>query len=547
MSEKVKRIRPMLKYTMLPGLLPRTYELFASGFAYFAFFMAQIYSIVRLIPLGHPYLNSANMGRYGVRHVVAEASRNLVFKRENADQIILYFLLMGGLVLLAAQFFFLLMAVVSPAAMAGSFADYFGVNHPVAGALTTATRESQDIAFILLDRVFGVPDIFESCVTTAVPCYGLTPGLDFDTVNVTNVPQAPWPFHLAMHSMFQFYSVGLLIIAILIVIYYAIAITAETAQTGTPFGKRFNTVWAPLRLVVAIGLLVPIGSGLNSAQYIVLYAAKMGSNMATNGWITFNTTLNAAVADATLINSEEMIGTPNAPSAKELIRFMILAKACSIMEDASMQLDGGTYLNGGEAVIGDNERNGIRPWLVKAIGTPNREPFAASHAQLGSSSSASLGPHPIPATAPSISYQDALTFYERGDILIRFGELNTERYRSYKGGVRPYCGELVLKNSALFEPGALAIQEAYYNMIAQLWDDSDIRDIAISKAREVFPDIPVRIATNDYTTMSSWSATPLQTPPQALSADFTNLEIKYLGDAGTDGTIHNTKSWMKRL
>jgi conjugal transfer/type IV secretion protein DotA/TraY len=67
--------------------------------------------------------------------------------------------------------------------------------------------------------------------------------------------------------------------------YFAIVVVAETAQTGTPFGKRFNSLWAPLRLVMAFGLLIPISYGLNSGQYIVLYAAKYGANFATNGWI----------------------------------------------------------------------------------------------------------------------------------------------------------------------------------------------------------------------------------------------------------------------
>ena len=95
----------------------------------------------------------------------------------------------------------------------------------------------------------------------------------------------PWPFHDALHALYEFYSIGLLVIAMFIVLYFVVVIVAETAQTGVPFGKRFNTVWAPLRLVIAIGLLVPIGYGLNSAQYIVLYAAKYGSNFATNGWL----------------------------------------------------------------------------------------------------------------------------------------------------------------------------------------------------------------------------------------------------------------------
>src|SRR5690606_13464289 len=42
---------------------------------------------------------------------------------------------------------------------------------------------------------------------------------------------------------------------------------------------------APIRLVVALGLLVPLGSGLNSAQYITLWTAKLGSGFGSQVWL----------------------------------------------------------------------------------------------------------------------------------------------------------------------------------------------------------------------------------------------------------------------
>ncbi|MBL4589836.1 MAG: hypothetical protein JKY11_07160 [Alphaproteobacteria bacterium] len=422
--------------------------------------------------------------------------------------------------------------------MATPFSAYFGVNNPVVGPLSVATRESQDIAFILLDRVFGVQGIFNSCVTTAIPCYGLTPQLAFDVASPAAVPLAPWPFHLALHAMFSFYSTGLLIIGILIVIYYAIAITVETAQTGTPFGKRFNSVWAPLRLVVAIGLLVPLGSGLNSAQYIVLYSAKMGSNLATNGWLTFNNALGAAIAGNGLIDSGEMIGTPNAPDAKELITFMILAKSCAIIEDAAMQQlgkmpplitvqPGGTFATGTQAPLAPYKRNAIKPWLVKSIGAPNNVSYATSHA----AGSGSL----------DTSHADALTFYSNGDILIRFGELNPTRYQKEKGGVYPSCGELILKNSALYEPGAVAVQRGYYELVQRMWADPTIQQIAHHFALQKFPNIPVTLIAGPTPMMgaapgdgggpvykSQWTV-PAPIPPTPNASTFTTLVNFYMG------------------
>ena len=77
---------------------------------------------------------------------------------------------------------------------------------------------------------------------------------------------------MGLHQLFAVYSYGLLLIAVFITIYFMFVVVAETAQSGTAFGKRFNKVWAPIRIVVAFGLLVPIAFGMNSGQFIVLYA-----------------------------------------------------------------------------------------------------------------------------------------------------------------------------------------------------------------------------------------------------------------------------------
>ena len=89
---------------VLPGIIPRFREFFSNGFQWLAVLMAVIYSSVRLLPKNHAYLDPANKGRFGIRHVIAEAANNLVIKKENADQIIVFFALLMGFVILCVQF-----------------------------------------------------------------------------------------------------------------------------------------------------------------------------------------------------------------------------------------------------------------------------------------------------------------------------------------------------------------------------------------------------------------------------------------------------------
>ncbi|OIN87825.1 MAG: hypothetical protein AUJ12_00540 [Alphaproteobacteria bacterium CG1_02_46_17] len=429
------------KYALLPQFLPRMSELFFSGFSYFAYFIAQVYSGVRLLPRGHAYLNVHNVGSFSVFDVIAAAGRGLKYRRENIDQIILFYVILLGLFLMVIQGIFMLASLVMPQAMAFSLSYFFGQSWQPFGS-------DQDLAFILMDRVFGVPGIFDSCVSQVTPCYRSTSNL-IASGTVYTPAVFPWPFHDALHALYEFYSIGLLIIAMFIVLYFVVVIVAETAQTGVPFGKRFNTVWAPLRLVIAIGLLVPIGYGLNSAQYIVLYAAKYGSNFATNGWLVFNSNL----ASGHLI--EGMVAKPQKPEVNSLLKFMMLAHACKAIEEGYMEYatepvpvtgDCGSAVN-----ATDQKDTIINGYLV------TKGP-AATNSML----------------MESTDYLGTMGFFENQSFTIRFGDRGcTEKHASQLGNVRPLCGELVLPQAALDDAGAVAIQEGYYELVRHLWGEYD--------------------------------------------------------------------------
>ncbi|MDD5586654.1 MAG: DotA/TraY family protein [Alphaproteobacteria bacterium] len=88
----------------------------------------------------------------------------------------------------------------------------------------------------------------------------------------------------ALREALSVYSLGMLVLAGFLVAYHVIAMVTETAQHGTAFGRRTNMFWAPLRFVLAIGLLVPIGGGLNTGQFLVVKLAGAGSSLASNAW-----------------------------------------------------------------------------------------------------------------------------------------------------------------------------------------------------------------------------------------------------------------------
>ncbi len=483
------KTKDVLVYVTMPGIVPRIKQLVSSGFSYISFLMAHVYYMARLLPQGHPYLQSENMGRFGLHNVIVEASRNLRFTRKNIDQIIIYFALLMGVVMLAAQIVLALVAIFMPSAMAFSW-------------FNTATPQN-DVAYNILDQIFGIPNIFcSSFPPITCTAYSVDPNGD----GVAG-PALPLPFHTALHALFRFYSTGLLLIAVLIFLYFLVVITVETVTTGTPFGKRFQNVWVPVRLVVALGLLLPIEYGLGSGQYIVLYAAKWGSSFATNGWEEFNTSVaNHGMFAGGIGNSKPVgerystLAIPEAPSMAPLVEAMSIVHACAFAYHRLVaNTDNATsgsgvyppeYANYTDSVSFP-EPFKVRPYFVKNVISTMGNTAIGSTILTGDPRDRVL----LTNTARP-NYLAALEFYYASDIVIRFGEYRSpatgggiDFYTKQPGHVAPLCGEIRIPlvdlsdiggaSAAPSRGGADQMLEFYYETVMDMWFvDGAFRQVA---------------------------------------------------------------------
>lgn len=443
------------KYSLLPGIIPRIKALTGSGFANLAYFLAQVYAIVGLLPRDHAYLVYSNIGRYGLRHVVGESVQNIQWKWAHIDQIIVFVLLMIGLIILFLQFLVLSISIFMHTAQAAGISDFFG-----------SQNTTFDIAFMLMDGVFGIPDFFNSCIAQDVSCNlnaysnlgaGSTGTGTTGTGAVAAVTGFPYPYHLAMQSMLRFYSVGLMVIAVMLFVYFITTILAETAQTGTPFGKRYNHVWAPVRMVAALGLLIPVTNGLNAGQYVTLYAAKWGSNFATNGWNEFLDTTSGTIANgdnravtfetndgSVLQLGTSYVGVPNSPPVNTLMEFFTAVGVCKGAIELSYP---GRVI---DAYI-VNPRNVSEPFT----------PFL-DH-----------------------DFETAFEYSDGADIEVVFGEPK-------QAEVEPTCGSLKIPVAIQNEddnPGAWFLQDAYFIFMAQLWlftEDIDLANASVCTSENPF-------------------------------------------------------------
>jgi hypothetical protein len=443
--------KKVIGYVALPGVIPRCRELFTSGFGHLSFLMAQIYAMVRLLPEGHAYLNPQNMGQFGIRHVVAEAANHLVFKKENIDQILIFFAVGAAVILLISQFIAMFYGFVFQPAQAFSL---FQTPDP--------KGEFGDIALTMMDHVFGVPEFF---CTVGNVCSDVLAG-------------GATPFHLGLQALFRFYSLALLMVAILIFLYFVIVVVVETAATGTPFGQRFQNIWAPIRLVMAVGMLVPLAHGYNTAQYITFFAAKAGSGFATNAWIGFN----QASADNGIKGSSSAGGSGDGLNSNPIgesetlvarnpqVDFTPIVEAMSLAHACK-------YAHRKVYSIGTTEFK-VKPYFAKSP-----KPGASG-----------LGALEVMAVGTSTGYSDALAFFNNGDIVIRFGwsRPSDDSFKKYDGQIEPTCGDIRIKThsgpievefegpttgedagyTGEIDPYKM-ISEAYYNFILHMWNDED--------------------------------------------------------------------------
>ncbi|MBI4031679.1 MAG: DotA/TraY family protein, partial [Proteobacteria bacterium] len=421
----------IIKYAALPGLLPRAGRLFFSGFSHIAMYMAAAFHAARLLPYNHPYLRADSIGRYGMRHVLMEARRNLVIKRENIDQVIIYYAVLGGIFLLFAQFLILGFSLFSGAAHAS------GITPAFLQQFFSTPNATDDVAFVLLDLVFGIPGVFTdvgggiTCVAAGIPC--------FTNQNTAIVASWPGALHSGMLLLFQFYNTGILAVGLIVFLYLVATTVGETAVTGSPFGKRFNRTWAVPRMIFAIALLVivPFGTnnsfGMNVAQIMTLRIAKWGSGLATNAWILFNTELGSGNSTP-MGQPENLVVLPNPPHFNTLLEWAYTVHTCRWIEGWLRGPDGSKTIEVFQ-IYGNN-----------AVPMPGGFQAAVTNAR---------------------SIITPTTSARSEEIVIVIGEIDPA-YNKYPGSVRPICGEIVVQVKDLTTPGAQTVQERYYDILLEL-------------------------------------------------------------------------------
>ncbi|MDD3183235.1 MAG: DotA/TraY family protein [Alphaproteobacteria bacterium] len=286
--------------------------------------LAYILASYKLFPKDHPALENTAL-KLSLGDVMRTAFNRLSFTRKGIPQIILFVAVFGCL-LFSALFILTLI-----------FSALMGTAH----AQTTFTSPNPDTDWALkwIDYLFLGENIKVTGALSSQP-----EGCEIQK---------------AMGTALSIYSSAILVLAGFLLMYHLVFMIAEQAHTGKIMGKA-NQIWAPIRLVFAIGMLVPITagstdnsscqvSGYNLAQYSAAQIARWGSGLGSRVWETFVTSL-ASQQVAVCENSSSTtsaVDTVKSPSCiknpvnvRDLVQSLTTMEACSYFMNYYLQSGG---------------------------------------------------------------------------------------------------------------------------------------------------------------------------------------------------------------
>ena len=141
-------------------------------------------------------------------------------------------------------------------------------------------------------------------------------------------------------NLFQIFNTVVLSIAILILAYIAIISTLNTAQEGQVMGKKWSSVWIPLRSSMGLLMLAPLpGTGYSSLQVIVMWIVLNGVGAADFTWnfVLTNLSQGISISQKEQLNTESLNNINN--QSQELAKSLFNSLACIKILNNKIQND----------------------------------------------------------------------------------------------------------------------------------------------------------------------------------------------------------------
>lgn len=268
----------------------------------------------------HVALNFDTAGQASIRGIVGEAWANLRSQPRVTPYQYSIFSTVVGVIILA----FMLPVVFLSNFMFGVGAQAQIFTNPIDGA--TDNIPAVSTSGLLTERALTSPDYAIDILNKVVRQGAIGDG---------------GAMQVGLRVLLGTFNTAVLIIAAIVVFWAIISIVVDTARTGQLGGGRHNMVWTPIRFVWGLALIIPLGGGLSSGQFIVMKIAELGSNLGSRAWTNYVTSVAGTLVSDQVRNPEYQlelfVGLTRTLACQEIYNYYVAAQAQSMM--ATEQVD----------------------------------------------------------------------------------------------------------------------------------------------------------------------------------------------------------------
>lgn len=128
-----------------------------------------------------------------------------------------------------------------------------------------------------------------------------------------------------MGAMFGVFNSAVLSLGGIVVMYVLVVSIMNTAHDGEVLGKKWSSVWLPLRSAIGVGLLLPKSTGYSVIQVFVMWVVVQGVGAADSIW---DSALNYIGRGGVVISSSFQPSIAGGNAAKKSIESMFLDLVC---------------------------------------------------------------------------------------------------------------------------------------------------------------------------------------------------------------------------
>ena len=116
----------------------------------------------------------------------------------------------------------------------------------------------------------------------------------------------------------RLFNAGMLVLGSILFMYTAVVGTMHSAHDGEILGKKWSTIWVPMRLAGGVTMLFPTASGFSIGQIFVLWVATQGIGLANLVWQNAADSFLSAQGAIVAVRMKE--GDQVLPAMKQLLK-----------------------------------------------------------------------------------------------------------------------------------------------------------------------------------------------------------------------------------